>query len=117
VDWDDLRIFLALARHRTLAAAARNLHVAESTVSRRLASLQSGIGARLLQRTADGYTLTLAGKAVLEHAESAERGAISAQRVVGGHDAPGRRRSCLQLTDDREPPARALFRYLARPQP
>jgi DNA-binding transcriptional LysR family regulator len=62
VHWDDLRISLALARQRTLAAAARNLHVAESTVSRRLVSPQSGMGARLLQRTADGYTLTLAGK-------------------------------------------------------
>ena len=42
LDWDDLRFFLAVARHKTLAAAAKHLHVTQSTVSRRLISLQEG---------------------------------------------------------------------------
>ena len=54
LDWDDLRFFLAVARHRTLALAAKHLHVTQSTVSRRLAALQEGMGVRLLQRTAEG---------------------------------------------------------------
>ncbi len=86
MDWDDLRIFLAVARHRSLAAAAKDLHVTQSTVGRRLASLQSNVGARLLQRTSDGYVLTLAGQAILEHVERVEAGALSVKRVVGGHD-------------------------------
>ena len=44
LDWDDLRFFLAVARHHTLAAAAKHLHVTQSTVSRRLASLQESMG-------------------------------------------------------------------------
>ena len=55
MDWDDLRFFLAVARHRTLAEAARHLQVTHTTVNRRLASLQDRMGVRLLQRTADGF--------------------------------------------------------------
>ncbi len=51
LDWDDLRFFLAIARHRTLSAAAKHLHVTQSTVGRRLASLQARMGVRLLQHT------------------------------------------------------------------
>ena len=77
LDWDDLRFFLAVARHRTLAVAAKHLHVTQSTVSRRLASLQEGMGVRLLQRTADGYLLTLAGESIR---------ALSVERAVAGQD-------------------------------
>ena len=86
LDWDDLRFFLAVARHRTLAGAARQLHVTQSTVSRRLASLQEGMGVRLLQRAADGYTLTLAGESIRIHVERVETEALSVERAVAGHD-------------------------------
>lgn len=86
LDWDDLRFFLAVARHRTLAGAARQLHVTQSTVSRRLASLQEGMGVRLLQRAADGYTLTLAGESIRTHVERVEAEALSVERAVAGHD-------------------------------
>ena len=87
LDWDDLRFFLAVARHRTLAAAAKHLHVTQSTVSRRLASLQEGMGVRLLQRTADGYVATLAGESIRAHVERVEAEALSVERVVAGQDA------------------------------
>ena len=87
LDWDDLRFFLAVARHRTLAAAARHLHVTQSTVGRRLASLQAGMGVRLLRRTAEGYALTLAGESIRAHVERVEAEAIQAERAVAGHDA------------------------------
>lgn len=86
LDWDDLRFFLAVARHRTLAAAAKHLHVTQSTVSRRLASLQEGMGVRLLQRTADGYVPTLAGESIRAHVERVEAEALSVERVIAGHD-------------------------------
>ncbi len=87
LDWDDLRVFLAVARHGTLAAAARDLRVTQSTVGRRLGTLQSAVGVRLLQRTPDGYVLTAAGKAILEHVERVESGALSVERAISGHDA------------------------------
>ena len=86
LDWDDLRFFLALTRHGTLAAAAKELRVTQSTVSRRLASLQEQIGARLLQRTADGYVLTLAGESIRAHVEHVEEQMLSVERTVGGRD-------------------------------
>ncbi|MGI4944943.1 MAG: LysR family transcriptional regulator [Janthinobacterium lividum] len=86
LDWDDLRFFLAVARHRTLAAAARHLHVTQSTVSRRIASLQEGMGVRLLQRTADGYLLTLAGESIREHVERVETEARLVESAVAGLD-------------------------------
>jgi len=87
LDWDDLRFFLAVARHSTLAAAAKHLHVTQSTVDRRLGSLQAGMGVRLLQRAADGYVPTLAGESILAHAERVEAEALLAERAVAGHDA------------------------------
>jgi DNA-binding transcriptional LysR family regulator len=64
LDWDDLRFFLALVRHGSLSAAAKELHVAQSTVGRRLASLEASLGVRLLNRTPDGYVPALAGQDV-----------------------------------------------------
>lgn len=86
LDWDDLRFFLAVARHRTLALAAKHLHVTQSTVSRRLAALQDGMGVRLLQRTAEGYVMTAAGESIRVHVERVEAEALMAERAVAGHD-------------------------------
>ena len=55
VDWDDLRTFLAVARAGSLADAARGLGVSYSTVSRRLAALEHGLGVRLFDRSGAAY--------------------------------------------------------------
>ncbi len=81
LDWDDLRFFLAIARHGSLTAAAKDLCVAQSTVGRRLATLESKPAVRLLHRTPDGYRLTLAGETVRSQVET------------GGSGGAGRRAS------------------------
>ena len=86
LDWDDLRFFLAISRHRTLSAAAKHLHVTQSTVGRRLAAMQASLGVRLLQRTADGFHLTPAGEAILLNAERVEAEALLVEQAVGGQD-------------------------------
>jgi DNA-binding transcriptional LysR family regulator len=86
LDWDDLRFFLAVSRHRTLAAAAKHLRVTQSTVSRRITSLQASMGVRLLNRTPDGLVPTLAGESILHHAERVEAEALCAERAIAGHD-------------------------------
>jgi DNA-binding transcriptional LysR family regulator len=86
LDWDDLRFFLALARHGSLSAAAKQLHVAQSTVGRRLASLEASLGVRLLNRTPDGYVPTLAGQDVRQQAERLEAEAVALERSVSGRD-------------------------------
>lgn len=86
LDWDDLRFYLAIVRHGSLSAAAKELQVAQSTVGRRLASLEAGLGVRLLNRTPDGYVPTLAGDDVREKAERLEAETQELQRAVGGRD-------------------------------
>lgn len=86
LDWDDLRFFLAISRHGTLATAAKHLHVTQSTVGRRLVSMQASMGVRLLQRTADGYVLTLAGESIRAHVERVEAEALLVEHAVAGHD-------------------------------
>ena len=87
LDWDDLRVYLSLVRHGSLSAAAQDLHVAQSTVGRRLAMLEASLGIRLLNRTPDGYVLTIAGQNVLERAERIEAEAQALERSVAGKDA------------------------------
>src|SRR5580700_5781159 len=61
VDWQDLRIFLALGRHGSLSAAARALGVNHATIARRLHSLEDSLGEKLVERRPEGFVLTLAG--------------------------------------------------------
>jgi DNA-binding transcriptional LysR family regulator len=85
-DWNDARYFLAIARGRTLSAAGRSLKVQQSTVGRRLAALEDALGARLFERTPEGYLLTGAGEAMLAHAERIEDEALSAERSLLGRE-------------------------------
>jgi DNA-binding transcriptional LysR family regulator len=77
MDWDDLRVFLAVAREGRVAAAARALAVEHSTVSRRIVALERDLGVSLFHRTADGHRLTAEGQIVLSDAAAMERSARS----------------------------------------
>jgi DNA-binding transcriptional LysR family regulator len=70
--WDDVRLFLALCRARTLGEAGRALGVDQSTVSRRLAALEDSLGASLFDRGRSGVTATEAAEALLPVAEEIE---------------------------------------------
>ncbi len=81
-DWDDLRHFLAVARHGSSTAAARAMHLDQSTVQRRLAGLERRIGQSLVERRATGYRLTAYGQALLPHAERVEQEMALLERFV-----------------------------------
>jgi molybdate transport repressor ModE-like protein len=87
VDWDDLRTFLAVARTGSLTEAARSLGVSYSTVSRRLAALEEGLGARLFDRDASGYAPTPVGAEMLESARRMEAEFDALSLRVRGRDA------------------------------
>ena len=72
VRWDDVRIFLAIHRHGTLAAAAARLELDTSTASRRIAALEEALGVRLFERTREGLTPARAAEQVLAAAEAME---------------------------------------------
>lgn len=68
MDWRDLRIALALDRHGTLGDAGRALRLDPTTVSRRITTLETSLGAPLFVRSAEGWRTTDAGRRVVEHA-------------------------------------------------
>ena len=73
-DWNDLKYLLALYRAGTLAGAARQLGVNETTVSRRMKRLENDLGTPLLQKNAVGlYDLTDAARLILDKAETVEQ--------------------------------------------
>src|ERR1700722_4126992 len=86
MNWDDIKIFLAMVRHATVRAAADLLDMSHSTVARRVVALEKGLGVRLFDRTAHGYRLTPAGKDILATAESMEREVMTLERRVVGRD-------------------------------
>ncbi len=87
VDWDDLRIFLALRRERTFSGAARALKVNATTVSRRLARLEEQLGTLLFQRTPDALVPTREAEAILDSVEHMERQAGLVVNQIAGRDA------------------------------
>lgn len=72
MDWDRIRVFLAVARTGQILAAARRLGLNHATVARRLDALEADLGARLVERRTTGSMLTAAGEALLAAAERAE---------------------------------------------
>ncbi|WP_431050091.1 LysR family transcriptional regulator [Roseateles sp. L2-2] len=80
VDWEDLRVFLALGRHGSLSAAARALTVNHATISRRIQALEDSLGEKLVDRRPDGYVLTAAGRRALAAAGDMEAAAQSLAR-------------------------------------
>ena len=82
--WDDLRIFLSVARHDTLSGAGRALRMDPATVGRRVARLEEAIGQALFIKSPQGYTLTEAGTRLIDHAERAEQAMQGASSVLTG---------------------------------
>jgi DNA-binding transcriptional LysR family regulator len=96
-DWDDIRFFTALARHRRLDVAARALGVPRRTVLGRIASLERSLGVELFARSARGFRLNEAGAAALAEAAQMEMAACALSdqvaRTNAGVNSPRRRSS------------------------
>jgi DNA-binding transcriptional LysR family regulator len=88
VDWDDLRVFLEVARTCSLSEAARRLRLDHSTVSRRIAQLEFTLGVGLLERNRSGIKLNEHGEALMRHTETMEGAAISAEEFLRGGERP-----------------------------
>ncbi|MRX51351.1 LysR family transcriptional regulator [Paracoccus sp. S-4012] len=85
-NWDDLRLFLAVARAGTLSGAAREIGVNHSTVFRRIGAFEEALGVRLFDRLPNGYALTAAGEAMQESALRVEAEIAALDRRVTGQD-------------------------------
>ena len=86
IDWDDVRYFLAVVRGGSVRAAAERLGVNHSTVLRRIAQLEEGLGAQMFEKLPSGYRLTATGEEVLEFAEQMEASSHLLETRVFGRD-------------------------------
>ena len=77
MNWDDLKIVLAVGRRLTLAAAGRDLGVDPTTVGRRIVAIEEELGTRLFDRTGAGYAATHTGAIAIAHAEEMELKALA----------------------------------------
>ena len=84
MNWDDVRVFLAVARAGQILGAARRLELNHATVSRRIATLEDALRAKLFRRLTTGSELTPAGQRFLEIAERMEADVIAARSAVAG---------------------------------
>jgi len=84
MNWDDVRIFLAVARAGQILGAAKRLGLNHATVSRRVAALEESLNARLFRRLTTGSELTPAGEHFLAVAERMEGEMIAARAEIAG---------------------------------
>lgn len=81
MNWDDIRIFLAVARHGSLRAAGRALGLSQPTIGRRLTAFEETFGGpALFDRLPDGLRLNPAGEALVGAAERLESAALALER-------------------------------------
>jgi molybdate transport repressor ModE-like protein len=89
MDWNDLRVFLAIVRSGSLGAAAKLLGVSHPTVGRRLQMLEQVSGQVFFRRTGQGLVLTDSGERILHLAQEMEHSALAIERrMAGDSDQP-----------------------------
>ncbi len=83
MDWNNLQIFLTVAKQGNVARAAQALHIDATTVSRRVSALESALQQTLFERAPGGFIPTAAGRALVPHAEAM---AAAAARIHAADD-------------------------------
>jgi len=86
LNWQDMQIFLEVARANRLTDAARRLNIDHSTVSRRIRRFEASLNTQLFERSAQGYQLAPAGKQLLLFAEEMARQAAQASDNISNHN-------------------------------
>jgi len=108
MDWNALKIFLAIAESGTLAGAAKSLQVNHSTVFRRLNTFEDEIGGRLFERLSHGYELTQMGEELLIEAKKIAASFDDMERHIVGKDIQPK--GTVKITA----PNNIAYRYLPR---
>jgi len=87
MNWDDIRVFLAVARAESLTGAGKTLRLDAATIGRRIARLEARLGAERFVKSPQGYVLSSVGEELLPAAEAAE--AALAVPLAGGQGQAG----------------------------
>ena len=81
MDWDDVRVFLAVAREGSMRAAGRELGLSQPTIARRLAAFETSFGGQtLFDRLPEGLRLNAIGEQLVPAAESIEDAVLTLER-------------------------------------
>lgn len=88
LDWNDLRVFLTVARAGNLSKAGRILGMDHATVGRRISALEFALETPVFERDRQGYRLNAQGKEMLEHVEAVEANILTLSDTLSG-DQPG----------------------------
>lgn len=86
MNWDDVRVFLAVVRSGQLLGAARALGINHATAARRIDALEAALSTRLLVRRTNGTSLSAEGEKFLAFAERMESEMLGAQEAVAARD-------------------------------
>ena len=89
LDLETVRAFLAIARHGSFSAAAREINRTQAAISQQMQRLEDGLGARLMERTTRSVALTLAGARFLPFAEQLLEADLAARQAASGLAARG----------------------------
>lgn len=73
MDWEDLKVFMAVATAGSLASGARRLGVSQATTWRRIRALEDSTGVTLFERRPGGYVLTTPGTKLLRGLDGVQR--------------------------------------------
>lgn len=84
INWDNIRVFLAVARLQSAFEASKHLKIDQSTIGRRLKKLEEEIGSELFTRNSQGHLLNANGHRLLEYAETIESTISSMESKLGG---------------------------------
>jgi DNA-binding transcriptional LysR family regulator len=84
INWDNIRVFLAVARLQSAFEASKHLKIDQSTIGRRLKKLEEEIGSELFTRNSQGHLLNANGHRLLEYAETIENTISSMENKLGG---------------------------------
>ncbi len=88
-NWDDIRVFLAVAREESLTSAGRVLKMDPATVGRKVARLEDRLSVALFAKSPQGYALTGAGQRLRDRAEDAEQALAAGADLRGGGGLTG----------------------------
>ena len=86
MDWNDLKIVLAIGRTGSLSGAARLLDINHSTVFRRINTIEKKMGVRFFERLPQGYVMTDAGESAMRTGERIDSEVINLAREIQGKD-------------------------------
>lgn len=111
MNWDDLRVFLTVAREGTLRRAAAALGITQPTAGRRLQALEDALGVALFTRGRSGHRLTSAGQSLRPTAEAMEKSAAELTRQSDHLQAPAGGTVRISVM---EWPAAFLARHLSK---